>query len=524
MPFFLGLACAIGILIGSLLNFPRQQTSFFAAQKNPSKEKFDRLIDYINYNYVDEVNTDSIVNIAIEDILNQLDPHSTFIPKSVSQTVAENMGGRYRGVGIELRVIRDTVMVVRTLQESPGRAAGIKSGDRILSANKHPLVGAKISTNTFKNIVQSPEGATLHLKIKRLGQDKPLNITVSRGIIPLKSVEAAFILNTRLGYIKINRFAQTTFAEFKRAIHQLEKQGATQIVLDLRNNGGGYVNEAIKVADEFLPKGKLIVFTKDREGHVEKTYATSGGDFEHTKVYVLINQNTASASEIVAGALQDNDVGTIVGRRSFGKGLVQREMSLGDGSAVRLTVARYYTPTGRSIQKPYKDESTRAYYRDHRRRYRSGELEFKDSIPINDSLKYTTPKGKIVYGGGGIIPDVFIPEDLSYHKGELDFLLHSRLMDSFVFTLMDQNRPYYNDLSRTVFIDSMQVTSKMMQSFRNFLKKHNLRFPVKKYHALVKEYIKACMARQLFGTDAYNQVLSQRDPAIEKVITLDSLK
>jgi len=365
LPLIIGAACAIGVLMGALFDFSNGQEELFASHS--AKEKLDRLINYIKYDYVDDVNVDSIVELTIGNILDDLDPHSTYIPKDHFKEVSENMEGGFVGIGIEFFRIKDTVAVIRTFAGSPGEKAGIKPGDRLLYADNKPLFGADVSTDSLQKILRGHSGVAVHLKVKREGHKNLLDIPVKRAHIPLRSVDAAFMLNSKLGYIKVNRFSETTYGEFETALKKLEREGATEMTLDLRDNGGGYLKEAVKVADEFLKDGTLILFTKDRKGNIKKTYATERGDFEDAKVYVLINQRSASASEVVAGALQDNDVGTIVGRRSFGKGLVQREMGLGDGSAVRLTVARYYTPTGRSIQKPYQNGHARNYYKDYLR-------------------------------------------------------------------------------------------------------------------------------------------------------------
>lgn len=520
LPLIIGLACAAGVIIGSFLNFSDNGKDLFSA--NANKKKLDRLIDYINYDYVDNVNTDSIVDVTITSILKDLDPHSTYIPKKDFQAVSEDMDGSFVGIGVQFFSIHDTVAVVRTIDGGPSQKAGIKPGDRLLYADDIPLFGKTVTADSLKHVLRGKIHSTVHLKLKRKGHEKLIDLRVERENIPLKSVDAAYMLNSKLGYIKINRFSETTYDEFEKALKKLEKQGATEITLDLRNNGGGYLDQAIKIANEFLKDGKLILLTKDRQGKIKKTYATDGGDFENTKVYVLINQNSASASEIVTGALQDNDVGTIVGRRSYGKGLVQREMSLGDGSAVRLTVARYYTPTGRSIQKPYQAGNTKAYFHDYLKRYKNGELVHKDSIHVNDSLKYTTPKGKVVYGGGGIIPDVFVPKDLSYKKESLNYMLRGGVMGRFIFNLIDKDRDYYNNLSLEDFNTQVLVSDSVVKRYIDFLKTYNVRYEAGDYKALLKEYLKATMAQQLFGTNSYEQIINQGDPMIKKVLELDA--
>lgn len=518
IPLLIGTSCAIGILIGSFFNFPTTGRVGDFAQSNQPKHKLGQLIDYINRDYVDEVDTDSIVNVAISNILSDLDPHSTYIPKKKFKQVSEDLAGSFVGIGVQFFQIRDSVAVIRTLANSPGEKAGLLPGDRIVYADQVPLYGKEVTSDTLKTILRGKINSTVQLKVKRYGEPDLLKIKVKRQRIPLKSVDAAYMLADSLGYIKLNRFSKNSYKEFKSAIKKLEKQGGSNIILDLRNNGGGLLKEAIKITDEFLKDGELILITKDKNGRTKKTYATEKGDFQQARVYVLINQNSASASEILAGALQDNDIGTIVGRRSYGKGLVQREMSLPDGSAVRLTVARYYTPTGRSIQKPYKKESNQQYFHDRLKRYKNGELINKDSIQVNDSLKFTTPGGKVVYGGGGIIPDVFVPKDLNYKKESLDYMLRGGLMERFIFEQLDKDRSYYNQLSREDFQNKIVIDNDFMDDFISYLSDFHLNFAIDKYKEELKIYLKATMARQLYGTAAYEHLIDQEDPMIKKVL------
>lgn len=513
MPLLLGAACAFGIFIGSILDFSANSPGIF--NSNSKKEKLSRLIDYIDYEYVDDVNTDSIVDVAINNILKNLDPHSVYIPEDQYALVSQNMQGDFVGIGVKFYKIRDTISVIQSIKNGPSYEAGIKAGDKILYANGVALFGKELGQDSIIKILKGPIGSDVNLKIYRKGSDELLNFNIKRDVVALKSVVASYKLCDHLGYIKIDRFAETTSSEFHSALKQLKKEGITKLVLDLRNNGGGYLEEAVHVVDEFLPEGKLILFTKNKQGNMHKTFATNKGIFEHGKLFVLINENSASASEIVAGALQDNDIGTIVGRRSFGKGLVQKEMKLGDGSAVRLTVARYYTPTGRSIQRSYQNGSD-AYFEEYLHRYENGELVDADSIEVIDSLKFTTPGGKIVYGGGGIIPDIFVPKDIHYSKEKLDYMLQIGLMDRFVFDQLEKNRPYYNQLALSEFISQKVITDKMIQDFLNYLRHMNFEFQVRNYKEVLETYLKATMAEQLFGSNAANKILNKKDDMIAK--------
>ena len=357
------------------------------------------------------------------------------------------------------------------------------------------------------------------LKVKRPGVKGLLDFNVTRAVVPLKSVDASYMATDTLGYIKINRFAESTPQEFEKAILSLKRKGAKELILDLRGNPGGYISAAEQIADQFLKEDKLILFTKNKTGKIENAYATDAGEFEQGKVYVLINENSASASEIVAGALQDNDRGVIVGRRSFGKGLVQREMELGDGSAVRLTIARYYTPTGRSIQRPYAD-GNKAYYEDYLSRYKNGEMQSVDSITVADSLRYVTPGGKVVYGGGGIIPDVFIPKDTNYEKEAITYALRAGYMSRFIFELIEKRRPYYNSLSLEAFNEEVTISDASIQDFVTYMNRRNLKIRVKDYKNDLKRYLKAVMAQQLFGNTVFEKLINEEDAAIQKIIAL----
>lgn len=358
----------------------------------------------------------------------------------------------------------------------------------------------------------------------RKGEPDLLDFTVKRSVIPIKSVDAAYMITENLGYIKINRFAESTYKEFKKALEKLIANGAAEIALDLRDNPGGFLGIAEQIVDEFLEKDKLILFTKNKSGRIDKSFASSKGDFENGHVYVLINENSASASEIIAGALQDNDKGTIIGRRSYGKGLVQREMALGDGSAVRLTVSRYYTPTGRSIQRPYQN-GEQDYFDEYFNRLESGELLDPEKITVADSLKFTTPKGKIVYGGGGIIPDVFVPIDNSLHNETLMYIQRHGFIAYFVFEELEKDRQIYSGISRQDFIDNFEVGQDLVFAFEDYLNvrtKSEISF--QDYHDKVKQYLKATLADQLYGNGAFEEVFNKHDMMIKEIVKLSEAK
>jgi carboxyl-terminal processing protease len=516
LPLIIGLACAVGILLGS--NFDFGSTSGGLFSQNANEKKLNRLINYIDYEYVDDVNTDSIVDVAITDILSDLDPHSTYIPKSNYAEVQLSMRGDFVGIGIQFYRLKDSVAVIKTIPGGPSERAGIKAGDRILYADGIALSQKKIDNDSLSQLLQGEKGSKVNLKVYRKTQDNLLNFKVKRGIIPLKSVVANYMMTKELGYLKLNRFAKSTGKEFRNGVKNLLSQGAERLVVDLRDNGGGYLDQAVEIADEFLTEDQMVLITKNKSNRIDKIYATDKGHFEHAKVYVLINENTASASEIVAGALQDNDRGIIVGRRSFGKGLVQREMDFGDGSAVRLTTARYYTPTGRSIQRSY-DKGKKAYFDNYRKRYQNGELVHEDSIHVNDSLKYKTPEGKTVYGGGGIIPDIFVPKDVDFKHESLEYMLKGGVIDRFIFEVLENDRTSFNQLSLNQFSAKNIITNLTIQDYKNYLKEFEIEISFGQNRQTLIRYLKASMARQLFGAKEYWKILNQKDPMIEKVLS-----
>lgn len=514
IPIYISVILAIGIFIGGLLNFFSQDQ--FSTNNN-SKVKLNTLIDFIDNEYVDQLNTDSIVDKTVDNILAQLDPHSVYIPPAEQAEVAENMKGDFVGIGVRFYLYKDSVAIIEPIENGPSAKAGIKAGDRILYADGTKLFGRKLPTDTLFVKLKGKEGSEVALTIYRKTENRKINFKIKRAVIPIKSVDVALMLNASTAYIKINRFAETTYEEFKTNLIRLKKSGAKSLVIDLRDNGGGYMEEAIAIADELLANKQMIVFTKNKKAKVEKTYATEKGDFETGKLFILINENSASASEIIAGAVQDNDRGTIVGRRSFGKGLVQREMDFDDGSAVRLTVARYYTPTGRSIQKPYV-KGAEQYFKESELRFKNGELYDKDSIKVADSLKFKTPKGKIVYGGGGIVPDVFVPIEFENADEATAYLMKSGIVGNFVFEQLDKNRNTFKGLSYEQFLSKMNATDAYFTVFEKFLSKHVSGIRLEKSKSVVKYYLNAEFVKQLYGEKAYYDVILKNDVMVKAAL------
>ena len=516
LPLFLSIAVVFGILIGMSLG--GDTTNFLPISKSASQErKIKRLINFIENDYVDKVSTDNLLDGAITQMLGELDPHSVYIPKEKLQAVKENMQGKFVGIGVQFRMISDSITVVQPIKGGPSIKAGIKAGDRILMANKDTLFGKEIISDAVPKYLKGADNTKVNLKIYRKSTDSLFNVIVTRGSVNIKSVDLSYMLNDSIGYIKLDRFARNTFAEFKTSLNILIKKGMTDLVLDLRGNGGGFIDIANSIVDEFLEEDKLIVFTKNNKDEIDESFATKKGGFEKGGLYVLIDENSASASEIVAGALQDNDKGTIIGRRSFGKGLVQIEMDLGDGSAVRLTTARYYTPTGRSIQKPYSGNGNENYYQEYEKRIANGELLSKDSIQVIDSLKYTTPEGKTVYGGGGIIPDVFIPINTTSYLSPFYF----NSINNFSFDYVDANRKQLEKLNITAFIDDFDADEAVFTRYLSDIEERIT--PTSKDKKNLKRYLKASIASVLFGDLGFYRIIHQEDKMLQKVLELESI-
>ena len=388
--------------------------NFIHAQDNNQQVfKLKKVLDLINIFYVDTVNQDRIVEDAISGMLGDLDPHSVYISKDEVKSMNEPLQGNFEGIGIEFNILHDTIIVVSPIPGGPSDKLGIRGGDRIVTIEGKNVAGIGIKTADVRKKLLGPKGTIVNVGIKRRGEKNILDYTITRDKIPLFSLDAAYIVDNKTGYIKLNRFSASTMKEYKEAIAKLQTQGIENLILDLEGNGGGYLNTAIELADEFLDDKKLIVFTKGRNDPKTEHFANQSGSFENGKLIVLIDEGSASAIEIVTGAIQDWDSGIVICRRSFGKGLVQRQYPLPDASEIRLTIARYYTPTGRCIQKPY-DKGVKNYQKDLINRYNKGELTQQDSIHFPDSLKYQTlTRKRTVYGGGGIMPDIFVPLDTS---------------------------------------------------------------------------------------------------------------
>ncbi|MBQ3260325.1 MAG: S41 family peptidase, partial [Alistipes sp.] len=380
-------------------------------EMNQPSNKLTQTLSLIENSYVDSLSLDPIIEHVMPHIIEKLDPHSAYIPASEMQEMNEPLEGEFDGIGVVFNMATDTVIVLNVIPKGPSDKAGVRAGDRIIRINDSIVAGRKVPQGDVVKQLRGKRGTRVRLGIERQGIGDLVDITVTRDAIPLHSIEASFMMTPKIGYIRLSQFARTSYAELKKALGELRGEGMEQLIFDLRGNTGGYLDQAIDIANEFLPKGALIVYTEDRNRNQVKEFSDGKGGSTDLDVAVLIDEASASSSEILAGALQDNDRGVVVGRRSFGKGLVQRQVPFADGSALRITVARYFTPTGRSIQKPYTNGEGEEYESDIYKRYLNNEFFSADSIHFADSLRFVTPKGKVVYGGGGIMPDVFVPLD-----------------------------------------------------------------------------------------------------------------
>jgi len=470
-PIIIALAIVTGIFIGRYYQSNKTENMFYIY---PRTDKLSNVVNYITREYVDPINKDRIIESTIPKILSELDPHSQYLPASELSKMNEPLEGNFSGIGVQFNMLNDTLVVIKTIANGPSEKVGILAGDRILIVDGDTMAGRNISSDSIVSRLKGPKGTLVNVGVERKNVKNNIFFDIIRDDIPLHSLDIAYMVRPEIGYIKLNKFSRTTFEEFSEGVIKLLGQGMTKLILDLRGNGGGYLDAAVRIADQFLEQGQLIVYTEGHARQRQEYRASKGGLCKDVDVAILIDEGSASASEILAGAIQDNDRGTIIGRRSFGKGLVQEQNLLHDGSAIRLTIARYYTPTGRCIQKPYENGHEDEYFLDLSNRYLNGEFSERDSIKFNDSLKFTTPGGKIVYGGGGIMPDLFVPLDT---LGVTDYLVDVRnrgLIYRFSLQYTDDHRNELQNLSTIEQIDSYLRDKKTFEEFLSFAEKNDV--------------------------------------------------
>ena len=524
LPLLLTLSVVVGIYLGSYLSSTTGNRSIIFSKSNnkSSTGKLNEILNFIEEAYVDSVDSKELLENSINSMLSNLDPHSYYISPKDFNDMNDPIEGSFEGIGVEFRIKDDTVMVVAAIANGPSEKLGIQAGDRIIKVDTVTIAGKNITNNDVIKLLKGPRGTKVNVFIKRRGTKKLLKFAIVRDEIPIYSVDAPYMIDDHIGYVKISRFAKTTYAEFIQAVAELKEKDMDNLIIDLRNNGGGVLSSAISIADEILDKNQMIVYTKGRARKKTEYYSTSKGILKGVKIAILINENSASASEILAGAIQDNDRGIILGRRSFGKGLVQEQIPWPDGSAIRLTVARYYTPSGRSIQKPYEngldDYNLEAY-----KRYENGELLEADSVHFPDSLKYFTKKGKVVYGGGGIMPDIFIPLDTIGGTDYLYQLRYNGIIQEFSLNYIDSRRKQmlesYHDAVQ--FKKQFKVSNQLFNNFIKFATESGIERDlgqIKKSKSLIEQGLKADMSRHLYGNFGFYVIVNENDNTINRAI------
>ncbi len=509
------------MIIGFQLHDKTNSAIFMGSGK---KNSIQEVVDLIKERYVDADKADSVSQAVIDNLLAHLDPHSVYIPSKYVKDVNDDLQGNFQGIGIEYQLINDSVNVMNVIKDGPGEKAGLQVGDILLKANDTTLLyGKKTNGAEIRKTLRGEAGSTVKITVLRIG--KLLNVTITRGNIPVPSIDAAYIIAPETGYIKLNKFGDRTYEEFMQNLEKLQKQGMKKLILDLRGNGGGLVNEATAIADEFLDENKLVVYTEGNQSPRTDYKCRKEGLFEKGSLAVLIDETSASASEILSGALQDWDRATIIGRRSFGKGLVQQQFQLSDGSALRLTVAHYYTPLGRNIQKPYDNKSKQDYDDELMKRYHDGELTGKDTS-INRGKAYKTPAGHTVYGGGGITPDIFVPIDTSKSSVAYTRFYFRNTLNSFVYHYFLTNRSKFDKITTTTQLQQQFIPGEAeWQNIKSTAQERDgisLAEVTPKEKADILQRMQALMARQLFRTEGYYEIENKNDNTIKKA--LETLK
>ena len=522
LPIIFSLVLLLGIFIGTTFSL-KKQNGTIALDGDSRYSKVDQILRYIQEQYVDTINSKELVDKTIISLLANLDPHSSYITAAELTASNEPLQGNFEGIGVEFNIVEDTIRVISSIPGGPSEMVGIQAGDKIIKVDGKTVAGVKITNKQVMENLKGKGGTKVKVSMMRRGKRELIDFTITRGTIPIYSIDVAYMVSPKIGYIKISRFGATTYDEYLNAFEKLQMKGMQQLIIDLRGNGGGYLNTAVDIADEFLGAGKEIVYTIGKARPRKDYKATQKGNFENGKLTVLIDDGSASASEILAGALQDNDRATIVGRRSFGKGLVQEQSEFSDSSAIRLTIARYYTPTGRCIQKSY-SEGLDAYYEEENNRYAKGELESADSIKITDSIKFTTPSGKVVYGGGGIIPDVFVGLDTIGRSLYLTEILFSGVLNDFAFEYSDKVRLKLKGYKTVdTFNRSFQITPAILNEFIVYAEKNKIKRNDKDLaisEKILKNQLKALIARNIFNGEGFYQVIQSQDNVLIKAIEL----
>lgn len=517
LPLLLATALIVGILIGARFAQPATDSRYQA-----SLQKFTQLLDFIENDYVDTVNTAELMETSIQEMLVKLDPHTVYIPPKDVALAQSQLKATYDGIGIEFNLLRDTLYVVTPLPGGPSEKAGIQPGDKIVAVDDENIAGIGLTNMQVFDMLRGPRDSEVTVSVFRRGQEDLMDVQLTRGAIAQESIDASYMINDKLGYVKVNRFAEKTHDEFKAALRNLKSQGMVELILDLQNNSGGYMSAAIGICDEFLSAGQLIVSQDGQSSkYNSQAKATDGGLYESGALMVLINEGSASASEIVAGALQDHDRALILGRRSFGKGLVQLPFDLTDGSELRMTIARYYTPSGRSIQKPYSNGEEN-YANDYYNRYQTGELFVADSIKYDEKLSYTTDNGRKVYGGGGIMPDYFVGLDTTTSSAYANRLVASNSIREYTLDYRDAH-PEWKERSADAFVQDFEVTDSMLREVIALGKQNGVRYQAAQFNrskALIQLLVKARIGREFFGDDLFYELYNSSNAIYNEAVRL----
>ncbi len=515
LPLAISLAVVAGLFIGHRISVNQYAVD--------SDRKINAILNLINQDYVDSTNLKDLVEMSIPEILSNLDPHSIYLTAEELKASTENKNGVTTGIGLQIEILEDTAVVIEVIPGGPGAKVGIKAGDRIVSIDDTIAVGEKATKGSLLKRLRGPKGSKVKVGIKRPSSDKTLYFTATRGNVPVNTVDAHYMLDKNTGYLKINQFGRNTYKEFIAAMKKLEDEGARRFMIDLRGNGGGFMEIAVRMVNEFMPDNKLIVYTHGRYKRDDLQWWSDGtGQFQDAEVAVLIDEYSASASEIFAGAMQDNDRGLIVGCRSYGKALVQQEFLLPDSSAIRLTTARYYTPSGRCIQKDYKRGDLASYDNELLERYTRGELDKRDSIKVDKSQQFTTTHGRIVYGGGGIVPDIFVPRDTSGLSGYLIEVENAGLLQRFALTYCNNNKAALSKMSDyKQFLRMAPSDDDLINMFADYAAKAGVTprwYYINVSRDVIVTRLKAMIARDVFGSQAYYPILNRNDNTVQQAL------
>ncbi len=523
MPVIISITLIFGVWLG--IKLQNRKLSAMLPSHISSKSKLDLVMNLVEGNYVDTVNSKKMVEEAIPEILKQLDPHTTYIPAKDMQEVSEGMSGNFGGIGVQFSIQNDTVMVIDVISGGPSQKLGIQAGDRIVRVDDSTLVGKNVKNELVFKKLRGPKGTKVKVGVWRKGLPDLLNFDISRGEIPIYSVDVSYMIDDKTGYLKVGRFAERTYEEFMAALAKLERGGAQQMIIDLRGNPGGYLSSVIHMVSEILDKDELIVYTAGRTQPKRESITENRGKYFGKNVVVLVDEFSASASEIFAGAIQDNDRGTIIGRRTFGKGLVQEQIPFYDGSAIRLTVARYYTPSGRCIQKSYL-KGTDEYYADITRRYVHGEFEQKDSIHQADTVKYFTRLKRVVFGGGGIMPDIFVPADTTGNSSYLFKIMQKGLVYQYAFEYADRHRAELAHLKSGAEFSDLLHNRNILNEFTQYAVKNGIptnEAGIKRSGRIIETQLMAYIARNIIGEEGFYSIISRVDNTLlEAVKTINS--